>query len=125
MLDLNSCSRRYHCMCINEDILRKKNVVGNQCQIIQCSHGIEVLNKLRKSLAIKNSSQATRLTVSIQKKMVCQLFEQLYAYFCLYYTFPSNFVGVHPKSTEYFFKLASNLKVKKRKGCSGSKFGKD
>lgn len=68
MLDLNSCSRRYHCMCINEDILRKKNVVGNQCQIIQCSHGIEVLNKLRKSLAIKNSSQATRLTVSIKKK---------------------------------------------------------
>lgn len=68
MLDLNSCSRRYHCMCINEDILRKKNVVGNQCQIIQCSHGIEVLNKLRKSLAIRNSSQATRLTVSIQKK---------------------------------------------------------
>ena len=55
-------------MCINEDILRKKNVVGNQCQIIQCSHGIEVLNKLKKSLTIKNSSQATRMTVFIQKK---------------------------------------------------------
>ena len=68
MLDINSCYFHYHCMCINEDILRKKSVVGNQCQIIQCSHGIEVLNKLKKSLTIKNSSQATRMTVFIQKK---------------------------------------------------------
>lgn len=109
VLDINSCYLHYHCMCINEYILRKKNVVGNQC-----SHGIEVLNKLRKSLAIKNSSQATRMTVFIPKKKGMPVVWATLCLFLFVIHFSFEFCRSSSKKYRVFFKLASNLRNQKK-----------
>ena len=109
MLDINSCYLHYHCMCINEYILRKKNVVGNQC-----SHGIEVLNKLRKSLATRIQAKPLVWQCSYQKKKGMPVVWATLCLFLFVIHFSFEFCRSSSKKYRVFFKLASNLRNQKK-----------